>query len=100
MHIVVIAMASILVSRNVIKKVLAIERAEGVGARVRRSIGTRELRNLSPFLMLDHFRVDEGAGFPDHPHRGMVTGMFISQCHSLFLRCKLSYIYASGLFSA
>ncbi|KNZ74227.1 Pirin-like protein [Termitomyces sp. J132] len=31
------------------------------------------LRNLTPFLMLDHFHVSEGAGFPDHPHRGQAT---------------------------
>ncbi|KAI6109151.1 RmlC-like cupin domain-containing protein [Pisolithus croceorrhizus] len=60
-------------SRNVIKKVLAVETAEGVGARVRRSIGSMNLRNLTPFLMLDHFHVSKGAGFPDHPHRGQAT---------------------------
>ena len=45
--------------------------AEGRGARVRRSIGRPELRNLDPFLMLDEFEGSrrEGAGFPDHPHR-------------------------------
>ena len=51
-----------------------------------------KLRNLTPFLMLDHFHVSEGAvctfhyhdfalsnltyfpqGFPDHPHRGQAT---------------------------
>lgn len=52
---------------------LAEEQSEGVGARVRRSIGTRKLRNFSPFLMLDHFSVSPGAGFPDHPHRGQET---------------------------
>lgn len=52
---------------------LAIEQAEGAGARVRRSIGTPKLRNLSPFLMLDHFTIGKGAGFPDHPHRGQET---------------------------
>jgi len=31
------------------------------------------LRNLSPFLMLDHFHISQGAGFPDHPHRGQAT---------------------------
>ncbi|KAL8868653.1 MAG: hypothetical protein Q9174_004848 [Haloplaca sp. 1 TL-2023] len=44
-----------------------------MGARVRRSIGTPNLRNFSPFLMLDHFSVSPGAGFPDHPHRGQET---------------------------
>ena len=52
---------------------LAVEQSEGVGARVRRSIGTSKLRNFSPFLMLDHFKVSPGAGFPDHPHRGQET---------------------------
>lgn len=61
------------VSRSVVKKVLAIETSEGVGARVRRSIGSMALGNLSPFLMLDYFHVAEGAGFPDHPHRGQAT---------------------------
>ncbi|OAX44600.1 hypothetical protein K503DRAFT_678410 [Rhizopogon vinicolor AM-OR11-026] len=66
-------MALNLTSRNVVKKVLAVETAEGAGARVRRSIGSMNLRNLTPFLMLDHFHVSEGAGFPDHPHRGQAT---------------------------
>jgi len=61
------------ISRSAIKKVLAIEQSEGVGARVRRSIGSAGLRNLTPFLMLDQFTVAEGAGFPDHPHRGQAT---------------------------
>ena len=52
---------------------LAIEQGEGAGARVRRSIGTMKLRNFSPFLMLDHFTIGKGAGFPDHPHRGQET---------------------------
>lgn len=52
---------------------LAIEQGEGAGARVRRSIGTAKLRNFSPFLMLDHFSIGRGAGFPDHPHRGQET---------------------------
>ncbi|KAE9401492.1 hypothetical protein BT96DRAFT_956526 [Gymnopus androsaceus JB14] len=46
---------------------------KGAGALVRRSIGSMTLRNLSPFLMLDHFHVSKGAGFPDHPHRGQAT---------------------------
>jgi redox-sensitive bicupin YhaK (pirin superfamily) len=61
------------VSRAIAKVVLAVEQAEGAGARVRRSIGTPSIRNLSPFLMLDHFSIKPGAGFPDHPHRGQET---------------------------
>ncbi|KAH7930828.1 hypothetical protein BV22DRAFT_1054101 [Leucogyrophana mollusca] len=66
-------MALASVSRSVVKKVLAVETAEGAGALVRRSIGSMNLRNLTPFLMLDHFHVSKGAGFPDHPHRGQAT---------------------------
>ncbi|KAF8507232.1 RmlC-like cupin domain-containing protein [Gautieria morchelliformis] len=65
-------------SRQVIKRVLAVEQAEGAGARVRRSIGSIALRNLSPFLMLDHFTVSNGAGFPDHPHRGQATVTYMT----------------------
>lgn len=57
--------------RAVAKSFLAIEQSEGAGAKVRRSVGTPKLRNFSPFLMLDHFAIPPGAGFPDHPHRGM-----------------------------
>ncbi|KAI0797680.1 RmlC-like cupin domain-containing protein [Abortiporus biennis] len=66
-------MALASVSRKVVQKVLAVETPEGAGALVRRSIGSMKLRNLTPFLMLDHFHVSKGAGFPDHPHRGQAT---------------------------
>ncbi|PWN95800.1 hypothetical protein FA09DRAFT_301049 [Tilletiopsis washingtonensis] len=68
-----------MLSRSVVKKVPAIETPEGAGAIVRRSIGTPALRNLSPFLMYDHFHAPEGAGFPDHPHRGMTTVTYVLQ---------------------
>lgn len=60
------------VPRAVRQLVYGFEQAEGVGAVVRRTIGTPKLRNLSPFLMLDHFDMapTKEAGFPDHPHRG------------------------------
>ncbi|TQS32649.1 hypothetical protein Golomagni_07030, partial [Golovinomyces magnicellulatus] len=67
-------------AQRAIRKVfLAIEQAEGQGARVRRSIGTPNLRNFSPFLMLDHFSIKPGAGFPDHPHRGQETITYLLQ---------------------
>ncbi|KAF2099906.1 hypothetical protein NA57DRAFT_38255 [Rhizodiscina lignyota] len=65
------------VPRGIRSVVKAIEQSEGVGARVRRSIGTPKLRNLTPFLMLDHFKISPGAGFPDHPHRGQETITYI-----------------------
>lgn len=61
------------VPRAIRQAFLAVSQAEGAGARVRRSIGTPKLRNFSPFLMLDHFSISPGAGFPDHPHRGQET---------------------------
>jgi quercetin 2,3-dioxygenase len=67
------------VPRAIRKAFLAIEQAEGAGARVRRSIGTPQLRNFSPFLMLDHFNIKPGAGFPDHPHRGQETITYLLQ---------------------
>lgn len=63
------SLANMTTPRRIQKAFLAKEQSEGVGARVRRSIGTAALRNFSPFLMLDHFSVSPGAGFPDHPHR-------------------------------
>ncbi|KAK7413152.1 RNA pol II transcription cofactor [Neonectria punicea] len=69
-HLVVTEMS---VQRAIRKVILAVEQAEGAGARVRRSIGTPQLRNFTPFLMLDHFSIKPGAGFPDHPHRGQET---------------------------
>ncbi|KAJ7862325.1 RmlC-like cupin domain-containing protein, partial [Mycena leptocephala] len=66
------AMSASSITRAVTKKVLAVETPEGQGALVRRSIGSTGLRNLTPFLMLDHFHVKTG-GFPDHPHRGQST---------------------------
>src|SRR5262250_409831 len=54
---------------------------EGAGVRLRRSIGTRQLDHLDPFLLLDHFEsLDPGdyqAGFPYHPHRGIETVTFV-----------------------
>jgi hypothetical protein len=66
------------IPRAIRKAFLAVEQAEGAGARVRRSIGTPQLKNFSPFLMLDHFSVKPGAGFPDHPHRGQEVCLFLS----------------------
>jgi hypothetical protein len=50
---------------------------EGAGVHLRRSLGTRKLDHLDPFLLLDHFEsvepADYEAGFPYHPHRGIET---------------------------
>jgi quercetin 2,3-dioxygenase len=54
---------------------------EGAGVRLKRSIGTRALDYLDPFLLLDHFqsknRADYEAGFPLHPHRGIETVTYL-----------------------
>ncbi|KAF5100172.1 hypothetical protein D0Z00_001379 [Geotrichum galactomycetum] len=52
---------------------------EGHNSRVRRAIGIPEVRNFSPFLMLDHFSISAEAGFPDHPHRGQETITYVLQ---------------------
>lgn len=54
---------------------------EGAGVHLKRSIGTRTLDYLDPFLLLDHFSssnpADYEAGFPLHPHRGIETVTYI-----------------------
>jgi quercetin 2,3-dioxygenase len=54
---------------------------EGAGVKLKRSIGTRALDNLDPFLLWDHFGSDDPddyrAGFPMHPHRGIETVTYI-----------------------
>jgi len=50
---------------------------EGAGVRLKRSIATRRLDYLDPFLLFDDFGSknpdDYVAGFPMHPHRGIET---------------------------
>jgi redox-sensitive bicupin YhaK (pirin superfamily) len=50
---------------------------EGAGVKLKRSIATRELNYVDPFLLFDHFGSDDPkdylAGFPLHPHRGIET---------------------------
>jgi len=54
---------------------------EGPGVRLKRSIATRRLDYLDPFLLLDHFASsnprDYEAGFPLHPHRGIETVTYV-----------------------
>jgi redox-sensitive bicupin YhaK (pirin superfamily) len=54
---------------------------EGAGVKLRRSIGTREVNYLDPFLLLDDFSAhdpkDYEEGFPLHPHRGIETVTYV-----------------------
>lgn len=65
--------------------VRAFEITEGAGVTVHRTIGTPALRNLDPFLMLDHFGSNDPdeyiAGFPPHPHRGFITFTYMLDGH-------------------
>lgn len=65
--------------RPVVRKFLARQQHEGLGAIVRRSIGRFELKYFDPFLALDEFSVTAPAGFPDHPHRGFETVTYMLQ---------------------
>jgi hypothetical protein len=72
-------------TRCIRQLVPAFEVTEGAGVTVHRSIGTPALKNLDPFLMLDHFGSDDPdeyiAGFPDHPHRGFITFTYMLDGH-------------------
>ena len=72
-------------TRRIRQLVPAFEVTEGAGVTVHRSIGTPALRNLDPFLLLDHFGSDDPdeyiAGFPDHPHRGFITFTYMLDGH-------------------
>jgi len=50
---------------------------DGAGVRLRRSLGSRVVESVDPFLLFDEFKSrnpdDYVAGFPWHPHRGMET---------------------------
>ncbi|MGZ7108492.1 MAG: pirin family protein [Methanobacterium sp.] len=63
--------------RSVLNVIEPIYVMEGAGVRLRRSIATRTLDYLDPFLLFDHFGSENPedylAGFPMHPHRGIET---------------------------
>lgn len=58
------------VRKREVTKILKIhEASEGIGAKVRRFVGNRNVRCLPPFVICEHFRMNE-QGRPPHPARG------------------------------
>src|SRR6266513_2983148 len=63
--------------RRVTKVIEPEATSDGAGVRLKRSIASRTLDYLDPFLLFDHFGSENPddyiAGFPMHPHRGIET---------------------------
>jgi redox-sensitive bicupin YhaK (pirin superfamily) len=72
-------------TRHLQQRIDATAVTDGAGVNLRRSLGTPALRNLDPFLMLDHFSSEDPddyiGGFPDHPHRGFSTFTYMLDGH-------------------
>jgi redox-sensitive bicupin YhaK (pirin superfamily) len=64
-------------TRQVTQRIRGMATSDGAGVKLTRVIGSPQLMELDPFLMLDEFGTDRPedyiAGFPDHPHRGFET---------------------------
>lgn len=64
-------------TRKIARVVRGMPTSDGAGVKLTRVIGSPQLMDLDPFLMLDEFGTDRPedyiAGFPDHPHRGFET---------------------------
>ncbi|MEJ2466038.1 MAG: pirin family protein [Candidatus Thiodiazotropha sp.] len=68
-------------AREIKRLVQGQETSDGAGVRLTRVIGTHQLLQLDPFLLLDDFRSDNPddyiGGFPPHPHRGFETVTYL-----------------------
>lgn len=71
--------------RQIAQIVPARATTDGDGVRLSRSLGSRALSELDPFLLLDEFRSDDPSGyiggFPPHPHRGFETVTYMLAGH-------------------
>jgi hypothetical protein len=64
-------------ARRIVHVTRGMPTEDGAGVKLTRLIGTPEIPDLDPILMLDNFGSDDPnayiAGFPPHPHRGFET---------------------------
>lgn len=67
--------------REIIKQVRGKRAVDGAGVRMVRVLGTEDIADFDPFLLLDSFDstdpADYTAGFPMHPHRGIETVTYL-----------------------
>ena len=64
-------------TRKITQIIRGMDTSDGAGVKLKRILGSPELNQLDPFLLLDEFKNDDpddyAGGFPDHPHRGFET---------------------------
>ncbi|CDK24319.1 unnamed protein product [Kuraishia capsulata CBS 1993] len=65
-------------SRSILKIVKGVDKIEGLGMSIKRTLGLKEMRNFTPFLLVDHFKNQaSGSGFAPHPHKGHETITYV-----------------------
>ncbi|MCC4621677.1 pirin family protein [Xanthomonas cassavae CFBP 4642] len=70
-------MSTLTTPAHVLRTIRGMPTSDGAGVKLTRVIGSQQLPELDPFLMLDEFGTEQAedylAGFPSHPHRGFET---------------------------